>query len=68
MHWSHYHFADEKEVLIRGLKTGATGLGAFLIDEAGGDITYAPDLNTRAQNAPTAGWIISKSIRWQGEK
>jgi len=68
VHWSHYHFADEKgEILIRGLKTGATGLGAFLIDETSGDITYAPDLSTRAQNAPTAGWIISKSIRWQGE-
>ena len=42
-------------------------MGAYLIDDLTGDITYAPDLTERAQNAPAAGWIISKSIRWKGE-
>ncbi len=69
VHWSHYHLSDEKgNVLIPGLRTGATGISAYLLDDESGDIIYAPDLSERAQKfhgAPTAGWILSSNIRWQ---
>ncbi len=69
VHRSHYHLTDEKgHVEIGGLRTGATGIGAYLLEAESGAITYAPDLGLRAQKfhgKPAAGWMLTSKIRWQ---
>ena len=65
----HQHITDRTgNVRIPGLKIGGVPVSAYAFDAESGEISYAPDLNIRAQKfhgGPVAGWMLASSIRWQ---
>jgi len=69
VHQAHYHMTDAKgNIVIEGLRTGATSISAYFLDDVSGNIAYAPDLSGRAQKfhgTPIAGWILQSKVRWQ---
>jgi hypothetical protein len=65
----HQHITDRTgNVKIPGLPIGGVPVSAYAFDDESGEISYAPDLNIRAQKfhgGPVAGWMLSSAIRWQ---
>jgi len=67
--WIHHYLTDASgKVDIPGLWIGAVPVAAYVLDEESGEITYAPDLNQRAQKfhgGPAAGWMLVSKVRWK---